>query len=108
MISSFFLVSFFWSIISTGLHPIDRPCLSECDSLKVSDKLQATGNAYTLDIMVEGGKDPIKVILTKERGPVISDNKFEERHFISLKPGTYYCTVIDANNCKRNLEITIP
>jgi hypothetical protein len=108
MSSSSFLVSFFWSIIFTWPHPIGSPLLNECDSFKVSYQLQATGNTHTLDIVVEGGKDPIKVILTKEAGPVISGNKFEERHFISLKIGTYYCTVIDANNCKKNLEITIP
>ncbi len=108
MISSSFLVSFFWSIIFTELPTPGSPLLSECDSFKVSYQLQATGNTHSLDIVVEGGKDLIRVILTKEAGPVISDNKFEERHFASLKKGTYYCTVIDANNCKKNLEITIP
>ncbi len=102
MISLPFLVSFFWSII---LHPIGT---TECNSIKVSHQLQRTGNSNTLDILVDGGRDPIKVILTKEAGPVISDSKFEERHFVSLKPGIYYCSVIDANNCKKSLEITIP
>lgn len=80
---------------------------STCESFKISYQLEQSGKLHTLDIVVEGGKEPIKVILTKDNGPVISDSKFEERHFTSLKPGTYFCTAIDNNNCKKNLEITI-
>lgn len=108
MSSSPFFVFVFWSLLFTWHYSFKSPIVSECDSFKVSHEIQSTGNTHTLDILVEGGKDPIKVILTKEGGSVISDNKFEMRHFTSLKPGTYYCTAIDSNNCKKNLEITLP
>ena len=81
---------------------------NDCDSLRVSYNLKKVNESISaLDILIDGGNGQVKIILTKEAGSLISKD-FTEQHFDSLKPGTYYCTIIDGKLCKKHLEIIIP
>ena len=100
----------FWSLVifaptesSKGSHSNS----DDCNALQVTYEVKAKESEHSLDILVVGGKEPFKIILSMESGSLLSKD-FTEQHYASLRTGIYYCTVIDAKNCKKNIEITIP
>ena len=106
----FLLATAFWSLVifapTEALKGSHRNS-DDCNALQVTYEVKAKENEHSLDILVVGGKEPFKIILSMESGPLRSKD-FTEQHYTSLRKGTYYCTVIDAKNCKKNIEITIP
>jgi hypothetical protein len=78
-----------------------------CDALKVSQVISEKNGGYTLDLTISDGHEPYKVILSKQSGDLVTED-FDLKHFESLTAGIYTCVVVDKQNCKKKLEITIP
>jgi len=81
--------------------------VKDCESFKVLPTLSDKNGVHSLDLVITGGRAPYNIILSKETGELVTEN-FDMKHFDSLASGQYSCVVIDKQNCKRKLEITIP
>ena len=81
--------------------------IKDCESFKVTPVVTERNGIHALDLEIQGGLTPYKIILSKETGELVTEN-FSQKHFDSLASGQYDCVVIDQQNCKRKLEITVP
>lgn len=97
----------FLSIFITGEVYFDKEALKDCSTFKVTHQTAAKGNSNVLDISIEGGKAPYKVVLSRENGDLVTDDH-NLTHFESLRSGKYNCIAGDSQGCKKTLEIIIP
>ena len=95
------------SLAFVGKNHLPDFLTKDCDSFKVVHTISEKNNGYSLDLTISGGKAPYKIILSKETGDLVTED-FSINHFDSLAPGKYVCVVIDNQNCRKKLEITVP
>ncbi len=60
----------------------------------------------SVSIATKKGKAPYKYIFCKASGHLVS-NDFDSNEFQGLKAGKYFAVIIDANNCRKDLQIEI-
>lgn len=97
----------FLSFFSTSEIYFDNDALKDCSTFKANHKILVKNGGNELDILIEGGKAPYKVILSRENGDLVTDDH-NLKYFASLKSGKYNCIVVDSQGCRKTLEINIP
>jgi hypothetical protein len=59
-----------------------------------------------VEVKTVGGETPYHYIFYKESGHLLTEN-FKSNLLHGLKPGKYFCMVIDKKNCRNTIEIEV-
>lgn len=78
----------------------------ECSFEATYEVTPSGGGLSDVLITTNKGRAPYKYIFYKESGHLVSPN-FDSNEFAGLKAGKYFAVIIDANNCRKDLQIEI-
>lgn len=79
----------------------------DCPEIEVTAKyVETTSGKYNVKFDAAKGVQPYRFIFYDVSGKLISKS-FKTNEINSVPPGNYFLTVIDENNCKKSLGITL-
>jgi len=79
-----------------------------CDNITAEVVLTANSRNNTTDVTVnvKFGQEPIYYIFYKPEGDLLSKT-FTENTVKGIVKGNYFCSIVDANGCKKRIDINI-
>lgn len=77
-----------------------------CEAFSVKAEVTIESSVSKVKILTERGQAPMKYILYRYSGELIS-KEWSRNAIDGLNRGKYYCTVVDAKNCRRTVEFEI-
>ena len=80
--------------------------VTSCEDFTAKAEFAIDSPSKEVKIVTERGVSPIKYIFYHESGEIVSKD-WQKSSVIGLKKGKYYCTVVDASNCRKTVEFEI-